>query len=159
MIKSKAYFESLDKRTTEFKNWKMLQGGEPHTPKSQEELNAAHEANSPIGAGDVLAAITKVTGIKALVDIFTPEGSDCGCDERKKAMNKLNFRGRKPLCLDVKEYDFLHEFYTRDPQEANATEAQMFRDIYGRVMGTQAGGCNGCMVLVINDLKMVYSTY
>jgi len=39
------------------------------------------------GLGDTVAAITKATGIEALVKgIF---GENCGCDARQEALNKL----------------------------------------------------------------------
>ena len=39
------------------------------------------------GLGDTVAAITKATGIKALVkSIFGP---DCGCDARQESLNKM----------------------------------------------------------------------
>ena len=106
MEKNKEYYEALDKRTNEFKEWKKSQSIEPNetveaTDKwegiakevTQANLQAKHEANptidSTIGAGDVVEKITTVTGIKAIVKAFTPEGEDCGCDERKEKMNEL----------------------------------------------------------------------
>ena len=40
--------------------------------------------------GDLIDKITKITGIKFLVKkIF---GDDCGCDERKKNLNKIKIK-------------------------------------------------------------------
>ena len=44
---------------------------------------------APKGLGDIVEAVTKATGIKKLVEVFTPEGKDCGCDKRKKDLNLL----------------------------------------------------------------------
>jgi len=46
------------------------------------------------GAGDLVAFITKKTGIKRLVDWFSALiGIDCGCDGRREKMNvKLPFK-------------------------------------------------------------------
>ncbi len=35
------------------------------------------------GLGDTVEKVTKATGIKKVVELFTPEGKDCGCDKRK----------------------------------------------------------------------------
>ena len=44
------------------------------------------------GAGDLVEAVTKRTGIKALVDKVT--GNRCGCGKRRDILNKLlPFRG------------------------------------------------------------------
>lgn len=128
--------------------------------KSQEELDALHEANKGVGLGDIVETVTKATGVKAVVTFLT--GGDCGCEERKKRLNKFDFRGRKPLCLLEGEYSFLHEFFERDPFEASPLEVQRFREIYGRVfqVNTSAiGSCDGCIRDIIKDLKNVYSTY
>ena len=39
------------------------------------------------GLGDTVEKITKITGIKDLVENLTK--GDCGCDERKEKLNKL----------------------------------------------------------------------
>lgn len=39
------------------------------------------------GLGDTVAAITKATGIKALVKSLL--GEDCGCDARQQKLNEL----------------------------------------------------------------------
>ena len=42
------------------------------------------------GLGDDIEKITKATGIKKVVDkISEVTGKDCGCDERKRKLNKL----------------------------------------------------------------------
>ena len=136
----------------------VLEGKKP--VKTQEELNAIHDENKGLGLGDVVEAVTTVTGIKAVVKAFS--GGDCGCEDRKKRLNQFDFRGRKPLCLLEGEYDFMHEFFSREPVEALPTEAQTFRDIYSRVFSVNSsaiGTCSGCMRDIIKDLKNVYSTY
>jgi len=41
--------------------------------------------------GDLIYYITKYTGIKALVNWYSKyTGKDCGCDERRKKLNKVN---------------------------------------------------------------------
>jgi hypothetical protein len=55
------------------------------------------------GLGDTIERITKATGIKRLVELAT---DDCGCDKRKKALNKL-WSYHKAECLtdqQIKDY-------------------------------------------------------
>lgn len=41
------------------------------------------------GLGDVVAKITKATGIKRVVDkISTATGKDCGCSKRQDTLNR-----------------------------------------------------------------------
>ena len=42
------------------------------------------------GLGDTVAKITKATGIKKVVDkVSEATGKDCGCNKRKKALNRI----------------------------------------------------------------------
>ena len=49
----------------------------------------ARNKKKPKGLGDVVEMFTEATGIKAVVEAFTPEGVDCGCSKRKEKLNKL----------------------------------------------------------------------
>lgn len=46
-----------------------------------------HYAGRPRGAGDVLHAVAKATGIAAAVEAVA--GKDCGCGRRRAALNAL----------------------------------------------------------------------
>ena len=81
MDKNTEYYESLDKRTKEYKEWKAEQASE--------------------GLGDTIEKITEATGIKKMVKWLA--GEDCGCEERKEALNKV-WRYRKTKCLTESEY-------------------------------------------------------
>lgn len=39
------------------------------------------------GLGDLIAGVTKATGIKTAVEVIT--GGNCGCDKRQEKLNKL----------------------------------------------------------------------
>ena len=62
--------------------------------------------SAPKGLGDTIDRITTATGIKKAVKFLA--GEDCGCDQRKKVLNK-KFRYKKPECLLEYEYDFISE--------------------------------------------------
>ena len=135
-----------------------------HEPseKTQENLNESFKANAPTGLGDVVDAVTSATGIKALVKFFTPEGKDCGCEERRKKLNELHLRGKQPFCLELYEYTFLKGFFDSNPFEANASQAMRMRTIYARIFRmdvSQVGSCSGCMRDLINELKAIVGTY
>jgi hypothetical protein len=50
------------------------------------------------GLGDTIEKITTATGIKAVVDtVAKVTGKDCGCSERKKALNNPNLLINKTL--------------------------------------------------------------
>jgi len=163
MIKDKEYYEVLDKRTNEFKEWKKSQTIEPHL--TQEDLNAKHEENPTIetgGIGDVVEKITKATGIKALVDWFTPEGEDCGCDERQTKLNKYPVlkNKHKVECLTLDEYKFLDmKLSTRQP--ITGEESKRMVTIYERVFNVKLlGDCVGCSFgKKLDELKAVLDTY
>lgn len=50
----------------------------------------AQTKEESFGLGDAVEAVTKATGIKAVVDyVFDKMGKDCGCDARKERLNDL----------------------------------------------------------------------
>jgi hypothetical protein len=64
------------------------------------------------GLGDTIEKITKATGIKKAVEIFSKlTGKDCGCDERKEWLNK-EFR-YTPNCMVLSEYEWWQEYLKR----------------------------------------------
>lgn len=56
------------------------------------------------GLGDDIEKITEATGIKKIVELFTPEGKDCGCDKRKEILNKL-FPRHNANCFTKEQYE------------------------------------------------------
>ncbi len=74
-----------DKRTKAYKDWK------------------ANQEKESQGLGDTIAKVTEATGIKKAVELIA--GEDCGCDKRKKTLNKM-FPYNKPNCLTQEEHSF-----------------------------------------------------
>ena len=127
--------------------------------KTQEELEAKHAENAPTGLGDVVEAITTVTGIKAAVKFLA--GEDCGCDERKEKMNKLRFR-KQPLCLNESEYSFLSSFFSNYDGRVDQSENYELAKIYKRIFekrGVQPTSCSSCIKQRVKDLREVFDTY
>lgn len=134
---------------------------------TQEDLEAKHKDNPNIkvkvGLGDVVEKVTKATGIKSIVDWFTPEGEDCGCDERREKFNaKMSIIRNKSTvnCLTLEEYRTLSDLLPNNKQ-VNAAQVQKLIDIHSRVFNTKRySDCNGCSLkYVFNELKEVLKTY
>jgi hypothetical protein len=140
MENNNEYYEALDKRTKEYKEWK-----------------ASQEA-APSGLGDVIEKITEATGIKAAVKFIA--GNDCGCDERKERLNKM-FPKFKPECLTENEYNYLvGEMRVRKSTINIATQTRMLT-IYTRVFHQQkmSTSCGPCFKGVYDALYDLINEY
>ena len=74
-MKDESYYENLDKRTKEYKTWL--------------EIKQSQIDNQVTGAGDVVEAFTKATGIKRVVEkVAEVTGKPCGCSERRDSLNR-----------------------------------------------------------------------
>lgn len=131
------YYEQLDKRTKEYKEWK------------------ARHASASKGLGDSIEKVTEATGIKAAVKFLA--GEDCGCDKRKEKLNEL-FRYRKPNCLKEDEYNYLTDLFSSNTN--TVSQKQLLR-IYNRVFNTrqQPTQCSPCVKKLYDELKKYYETY
>ena len=140
MEKDETYYEALDKRTKEYKEWK-----------------AKREAASE-GLGDSVEKITEATGIKAAVKFLA--GEDCGCDERKEKLNKL-FHYNKPECLTEDEYIWLADFFGGSVATISNIEQRKMLKIYNRVFkaNKQVTSCSPCVRSVYDKLKQYFETY
>ena len=142
--KNKEYYESLDKRTKEYKEWK-----------------AWHESQSE-GLGDTVEKITEATGIKKAVDAIAKRFGydDCGCEARKEKLNQA-FRYRKPECLEEDEFIWLSEFFDKSRTRVSVDEQiQMYR-IYNRVFkdNREPTQCLGCWREVSNKMKKLVQAH
>jgi hypothetical protein len=142
MEKDLEYYEKLDKRTKEYKEWKA---------------NREAEA-SPKGLGDSIEKITKATGIADVVKFVA--GEDCGCDERKEKLNEL-FPYKTPQCLKENEYNWLSSLYESESGVLSASNQKRLYKIYNRVFGTnkQGSGCTSCVIKVYNEMKDYFFKY
>ena len=143
MKKTKDYYEKLDKRTKEYKQWK-----------------ASFDADNKIGLGDVIEKITEATGIKKMVkSIF---GEDCGCDERKEALNKIPFfQQRGTECLTEEEYFTLEHWFSEPRNVVSPKDQDLLFTIYNRIYHKRQGrtGCSSCVKTVINELELMFNYY
>ena len=137
MEKDEQYFETLDKRTKEYKEWKASQ--------------------KPEGLGDTIEKITEITGIKAAVKWLS--GEDCGCEERKEKLNEI-WRYRPAKCLTETEYEWLDEFFQQEGTVRPSGKRKLI-EIYNRVFNTRQGdtSCKSCVRDIANKMRKVYEAY
>ena len=149
--KDKTYYESLDKRSKEYKQWK----------KSQVVNKDAK------GLGDVVEKITKATGIKKVVKKLF--GDDCGCDERRKKLNQIPMiRYKVRRCMEESHYNTYKAYRERRTLKYKTEDVQIMIDIFAHVFAIQYHqsnlclGCQGAYNLIkkIEDkLDLVYESY
>jgi hypothetical protein len=112
------------------------------------------------GLGDSVEKVLKATGIDKVAKFIA--GEDCGCDKRKEQLNKL-WRYKTPQCLTETQYEFLKEFYTRNPNIVKSHEMKTFVEIYNHVFfyqpKQQVTSCDSCARGIVSDLFHVYDTY
>lgn len=114
-MKDEKYYQSLDKRTKEYKEWKnktYTQTFSIPTGKENQKLDIPNEIVDELvssikpskGLGDTIEKITTATGIKKVVKkIF---GNDCGCNERKEKLNKIfPYRKQAQRCMTEQMYN------------------------------------------------------
>ena len=144
MEKDLEYYEKLDKRTKEYKEWKA------NKEKSDETSSKC--------LGDSVEKVLKATGVADVVKFVA--GEDCGCDERKERLNKI-FSYKKLECFTEEEYSWIGSFIERKPTKVTSSEQKIMFDIYNRVFNSnkQTGSCVSCVQEVYNELKKYYKKY
>ena len=111
------------------------------------------------GLGDSIAKVTKATGIDKLVKFVA--GEDCGCDERRKKLNKLFSYNPNIQCLHEDEYETLKDWFSKERNTVNPTEQQHLREIYNRVFNKRStpSSCTSCVRDMVDRLRSVYKEY
>ena len=129
--------------------------------------------NRQIDLGDMIEEVTKATGIKKLVEVFT-DGKDCGCDKRKEKLNKIKAgRNIKVNCFTKYEYNTYDLFVkTRtikilEDKTGTGTlqneQIVFLSNLYGRITNQPAYNCRSCsskpFIKMIDVLDQVYEVY
>jgi hypothetical protein len=116
------------------------------------------------GLGDSIEKVTKVTGIKKAVEVFSKAtGIDCGCDERKEKLNKLFSYGKKPNCMTKESYDTWKTFKKDKPVALNGKQRTTVAAIHAELFNhkvVEPCTCNPkAWMQMITAIDKVYSTY
>tara|TARA_R110000803_G_scaffold13153_3_gene37155 strand:+ start:5320 stop:5619 length:300 start_codon:yes stop_codon:yes gene_type:complete len=90
-------------------------------------------------------------------------GIDCGCDERKKSLNKI-FPYKHTECLEEKEHQLLKEFYSQfNGVKVDQKYTRPLAEIHSRVFNHKFDIPCSCSPKTwkawINDLRKVYDEY
>jgi hypothetical protein len=113
------------------------------------------------GLGDTIEKITKATGIKAAVELFSSvTGLDCGCDERKETLNKL-FPYRRVNCLSEQDYGYLKNFFSENRGEISVIVQRELSAIYKRIfeIDLEQTSCASCWRDYIGQIRKIYNEY
>ena len=157
-LEAKGYYENLDKRTKdykEYKEWLKLKVDPNKLEVAYEELKAKIEENNvlSVGLGDVVEKITEATGIKKAVKAVL--GDDCGCDERKEKFNKISvWKRRKVNCISKEDYNWLKAFIDSKTSKISHETNKRLVAVYNRVFGTnqKVSKCTPCVNGLIRNL-------
>lgn len=113
------------------------------------------------GLGDSIEAFTEATGIKKAVELFSEiTGLDCGCDERKEKLNKI-FPYKKPNCLNEVDYNYLKDFFERNPSQITPIVQRELSVIYKNVFNVEleSTSCSSCWRDYIGEIRRIYNEY
>ena len=134
------YYESLDKRTKEFKSYK--------------EWKAKFDSQSK-GLGDTIEKTTKALGVDKFV-----EGEDCGCDKRRDWLNK-KFRYKVIECPTEEMFNWMQDFFLTPKSTLTQDEQKKVTDIINHTFKTKykLNKCGSCYQDRIHKLKKLYESY
>lgn len=116
------------------------------------------------GLGDDIEKLTEATGIKKIVEMFTPEGKDCGCDKRQEILNKI-FPRNKPNCFTKEQYEDWTEVSKtiKKANQINHEQQQKIIKYLRNILNMSVTACSTCdsgvWVKYIDMLDKVADTY
>jgi len=150
-----------DKRGKKYKKMKLAY------EKSIETKNV-----DDVGIGTTLEKVFKATGISKLVEVFTPEGEDCGCSERKRRLNNsptFNASQKPKRCMDKAMFEAYDNFVqSREVDKWSAEESKLVFNTYEWVFALRydtkrmCANCNGTaniLKMITASLDKVYESY
>jgi len=148
LTKDSSYYESLDKRTKEYKEWVAQK-------QSQDEKSLL---------GNKIEEFTEKTGIKSAVETITKAVgiNDCGCNTRKEKINNWHDRVRRmfihkqPIDLMTEqEYTFLKEYFAVNRTRVSADEQRSIYKVYNRLFEENVTPtmCPSCYKKVASKLQ------
>jgi len=158
-LESQGYYESVDKRSKDYREYKEWLASKKEIKKGFDALKKNVDA-IPKGLGDVVAQVTKATGIDKVVEFVA--GDDCGCEERKNKWNKIPmFRRQVPNCIKEDDYNYLVQLFGRLKGSIDPCDYAKVVPIYNYIFKTnnKMTSCDACAAKVVNKLKKYLETY
>ena len=106
------------------------------------------------GLGDSVEKVLKATGIDKVAKKIL--GDDCGCEERKEALNKLYPYTRQFTQDEIKIYE---EVMDRTKGTITGADQGILLKIYNKVFNTnkKPSSCGSCVRGTLQKLEAVYN--
>ena len=127
--------------------------------KSEKKAKKSTKSIKAKGLGDTVEQVLEATGVSKIAKWVL--GEDCGCEERKKKLNKL-FPYNKSECLTENEYTSLNKYFEEGNNVVQPEVQEEMVKIYNRVFRQKVKltSCSSCYKRTIHDnLKKIYSQY
>tara|TARA_R100000231_G_scaffold135721_2_gene110395 strand:+ start:706 stop:1068 length:363 start_codon:yes stop_codon:yes gene_type:complete len=107
------------------------------------------------GLGDTIKKITKKTGIDKVAKQIL--GEDCGCEERRKKLNKMFPYVRQMTDDEIKIFEEVKPSIDKGVLKKN--EQKILLNIYNRIFKTnkQVSSCSPCVKTTVDNLLEVYN--
>ena len=107
------------------------------------------------GIGDSIEKVLKATGIDKVAKAIL--GDDCGCEERKKALNKIYPYALMMTEDEIEIYKEIIELLSKRNMISSNQQNKLLL-IYNRVFNAnkKASSCGSCVKATLNKLKQVY---
>ena len=134
-------------------------------PKKPRKRKATAKAKQKPGVGDMVEKVTKATGIKKVVEVFSLiTGFDCGCEERKEKLNAFFRRKKlKARCITKDEYYQLTTVLGSIGRQIKPAQQREIARLYSTIFGTRYEvWCDVCPQVwkdKIDDLNGVAEVY
>ena len=111
--------------------------------------------NSSKGLGDTIAKITKATGIDKVAKKVL--GDDCGCEERKQALNKM-FPYAKVRQFTEDEMSIYESVLPRIGNTVKREDQAILVKLYNKVFNSnkKPSSCGSCVQQTVAQLAKVY---
>ena len=108
------------------------------------------------GLGDSIERITKATGIKKVVDkISEATGIDCGCEDRKKMLNKILPYARQFTADEMSIYEsVLPRIKSAVTREDQAILVKLYNKVFNA--NKKPSSCGSCVKTTLAQLEKVY---
>lgn len=115
------------------------------------------------GLGDTIAKVTKATGIDKVVKAVA--GNDCGCEARKKALNKLvPYRLKVQNCLTDKQIQWYKDYKGRKSLIVSNDDIVMIESTYSHLFNfskyhicRSCGGSGKEIIKILDIIDKIYS--
>ena len=124
---------------------------------------APKRRRKPKGLGDAVENVTKATGIKKVVDLFSKAtGIDCGCDARKEKLNTL-FPFKRANCMTKTQYDTWTDFRKDRKTTLKAADQELVSKLHAELFNHRLYRPCNCSPKewagMVQEIEKLYATY